>query len=80
MHKYNSNDYAGLPKYLGPSYLNIMNDIVFPAHFNHVKINNNNNKLKYSVIDINTFIYDLHTWRMLTFAGRLHKPVYYNIL
>jgi hypothetical protein len=29
-------DYAGLPKIFGASYLNTLNKYIFPAHFNHI--------------------------------------------
>jgi hypothetical protein len=78
LHRYRPNDYAGLSRYLGSSYLNMVNKLVYPVHFNHVQVNNT--KVKYAVIDIDTFVHDLTTWKMLTFAGRMHKPVAYNIL
>ena len=29
-------DYAGLPRIFGASYLNTLNKYIFPAHFNHI--------------------------------------------
>jgi hypothetical protein len=78
MHKYKPNDYGGLPRWIGPSYLHLLNKYVYPVHFNHVQVANI--KLKYAVVDMLTFIEDLKTWHMLTFAGRMHKPVLYNII
>lgn len=78
MMKYKPTDYAGLPRWFGSGYLNLLNKNIFPAHFNHVLIDQG--KLKYAVIDLQTLITDLKTWKLLTFAGRLHKPVAFNIL
>jgi hypothetical protein len=78
MYEFKSWDYAGLPKWVGPNYLYLLNKYVYPVHFNHVEVFNV--KLKYAVVDLLTFLYDLKTWRMLTFAGRMHKPVLFNII
>ena len=84
------NDYAGLPRIFGAGYLEILNKYVFSVHFNHVTMSMNNNnsnqgnggniKIKYAVVDLQTLLSDLKQWHMLTLAGRLHKPVYLNIL
>lgn len=79
MLEYKVNDYAGLTRYLGSPYLNILNRYIFPAHFNHVMLDTNT-KLKYAIIDLQTFLFDLKSWKLLTFAGRLHKPTLFNFL
>ena len=71
-------DYAGLARILGSSYLSLLNNYIFPAHFNHVQVEGT--KLKYAVIDLKTILSDLRSWKLLTFAGRLHKPVLFNIM
>lgn len=49
MIRYKPNDYSGLTKYLGSSYQNILNKYIFPAHFNHVDVEQV--KLKYAILD-----------------------------
>ena len=73
-----SEDYAGLAKLLGSTYLNFVNKYIFPIHFNHITIQNT--KFKYAVVEQADVINDLKSWQLLTLAGRLHKPVYYNML
>lgn len=62
----------------GSGYLSFLHNYVFPVHFNHVMMEKN--KVKYAVIDESQLISDLKNWNLLTFAGRLHKPVLFNIL
>lgn len=38
MIKYQPNDYAGLTRFFGSGYVNFLNKIIFPAHFNHVRV------------------------------------------
>ena len=72
-----ASDYAGLSKFFGPPYLDLINRFVFPAHFNHIETQDI--KIKYSVVEEVTVLKDLKTWNLLTIAGRLHKPVFYNV-
>ena len=72
-----SSDYAGLSRIVGASYVNIVNKLVFPIHFNHIETEGT--KIKYSIVDQSVVLHDLKTWNLLTIAGRLHKPVFYNV-
>ena len=62
----------------GSSYIAFLNKRIFPLHFNHISLSNY--KVKYSIVDDDIFINDLHSWSYLTLAGRLQKPTYLNVL
>ena len=53
--------------------LNWSYDSVFPMHSNHIQLDGR--KVKYSIIGMRDLREDLYTWKYLSFAGRLHKPV-----
>ena len=72
-----ASDYAGLTKLLGTAYLDPVHRFVFPIHFNHIETQGI--KIKYSIVEEAVVLNDLKTWNMLTIAGRLHKPVFYNV-
>lgn len=78
MLKHKPSDYSGLARYMGSSYVDLLGKWVFPVHFNHVEIGDA--RVKYGVVEEKVFMQDLCGWDRLTFAGRLHKPVYMNIL
>ena len=73
MSKISSNDYAGLTSILGSGVLDWSYNSVFPMHSNHIQLDGR--KVKYSVIGMRDLREDLYTWKYLSFAGRLHKPV-----
>ena len=56
----------------------MLNKWIFPVHFNHPIINGT--KIKYGIIEKETFEADLRNWNLLTFAGRMHKPVWYDVM
>ena len=72
------NDYSGLSRLFGSSYIGFLNRRIFPLHFNHISLSNY--KVKYSIVDEDVVLSDLVTWRYMTLAGRLQKPTYVNVL
>jgi mitochondrial translocator assembly and maintenance protein 41 len=66
-------DYSGAVSIAGASLLNWTGSSIFPMHSNHITLDGK--PLKYSVIGQAPLREDLRTWKYLSFAGRLHKPV-----
>lgn len=71
-------DYTGLSRLLGLDYLNLLSNYIFPVHFNHPVVQGT--KIKYGIVDRAVFEQDLSTWKWLSLAGRLHKPVWVDVM
>lgn len=71
--KTSSSDYSGLTGVLGSAVLDWTYGSLFPMHSNHIVLDGR--KLKYSVIGIKDLREDLYSWKFLSFAGRLQKPI-----
>lgn len=67
-----------MSRVFGIGYVNMLNRFIFPLHFNHISVANCT--IKYSVVDRKVVLDDLKTWKYLTLAGRLHKPIINNLL
>lgn len=68
------NDYSGAVSIAGSSLLNWTGNSLFPMHSNHINLEGK--PIKYSVIGHLPLREDLRTWKYLSFAGRLQKPVF----
>lgn len=72
----NKTHYSGLSSWFGPRYIEWLNNWLFPIHFNsHIELDGYH--VKYGVVDYETYLSDLTSWKLLTTAGRLHKPVWF---
>lgn len=72
--KLNRKDYSGLSRMFGSHFIYQLEKFLFPIHFNPF-VKHGEHLLKYGVISKRKAIADLSYWTLLTFAGRLHKPV-----
>jgi len=67
-------DYSGATTLFGPRLLEWSGRSVFPMHSNHIILDGR--RLKYSIIGTADLREDLRTWKYLSFAGRLQKPIH----
>lgn len=66
-------DYSGAVSIAGSGLLSWTGSSLFPMHSNHIKLDGR--PVKYSVVGQSVLREDLKTWKYLSLAGRLHKPV-----
>ncbi|CAD8154817.1 unnamed protein product [Paramecium pentaurelia] len=70
----NSAHYSGLSYYLGSRFIQRMNVEIFPIHFSPF-VQYQDLKLKYGVVSTKELIKDLESWKWLSIAGRMQKPI-----
>jgi translocator assembly and maintenance protein 41 len=72
--KINSNHYSKIAYYFN-YLLNFANNKGTQVYYNSNIILDNQINIKYGLISLNNFSYNLHHWNNLFISGRFHKPV-----
>ncbi|CAD8089534.1 unnamed protein product [Paramecium sonneborni] len=70
----NPTHYSGLSYYLGSRFIQRMNVEIFPIHFSPF-VQFQDLQLKYGVVSSKELIKDLESWKWLSIAGRMQKPI-----